>query len=65
MSAEQIKICHRKFPVLIKVAHYSSATLLKLSFFTGIFSKDFDHTNSLILCRTTNLKNVNFCKTPF
>ena len=53
-----------KYPVVIKVASYSSATLLKLSLFTGIFFKDFDHTNSLILSRITNLKNIYFCRTP-
>ena len=39
-------------------------TLLKLSFFTGIFFKDFENKNNLTLCRTTILQNIYFCKTP-
>ena len=42
--------------VLIKVEGDWWATLLKFNFFTGISFKDSDYTNSLILCRTTILK---------
>ena len=42
--------------VLIKVEGDRWATLLKFNFFTGISFKDSDYTNSLILCRTTILK---------
>ena len=39
ISAERIKTCLWKCPVLIKVADYRSATPIKLSLFTVFFSK--------------------------